>query len=121
MGARRLRGQPGAGRLDRARCHRLAHGMRTRALGWHGDVERVERLHRRCHRVRASRRGRGDGGTPVMTTDLAVFSDPTSVAVVGASDDPAKWGYWLAYGALQAGHRRRISFVNSRSTSVLGH
>lgn len=56
-----------------------------------------------------------------MTTDLAVFSDPASVAVVGASDDPAKWGYWLAAGALQSDHRRRISLVNSRSTSVLGH
>ena len=56
-----------------------------------------------------------------MTTDLAVFSDPASVAVVGASDDPAKWGYWLASGALQSDHRRRISLVNSRSTSVLGH
>jgi len=55
-----------------------------------------------------------------MTTDLAVFSDPASVAVVGASDDPTKWGYWLASGALQGAHRRRISLVNSRSASVLG-
>ncbi|MGH3645071.1 MAG: CoA-binding protein, partial [Mycobacterium sp.] len=54
------------------------------------------------------------------TTDLAVFSDPASVAVVGASEDPAKWGYWLASGALKGAHRRRISLVNSRSASVLG-
>jgi len=56
-----------------------------------------------------------------MTTELAVFSDPASVAVVGASDDPTKWGYWLASGALRGAHRRRISLVNSRSSSVLGH
>lgn len=53
-------------------------------------------------------------------TDLAVFSDPASVAVVGASEDPTKWGYWLASGALTGAHRRRISLVNSRSASVLG-
>ena len=55
-----------------------------------------------------------------MTTDLAVFSNPASVAVVGASDDPTKWGYWLASGALAGAHRRRISLVNSRSATVLG-
>ncbi|MBJ7339324.1 acetate--CoA ligase family protein [Mycolicibacterium sp.] len=55
------------------------------------------------------------------TTGLAVFSDPASVAVVGASADPAKWGYWLASGALKGSHRRHVSFVNSRSASVLGH
>jgi acetate---CoA ligase (ADP-forming) len=51
---------------------------------------------------------------------LAVFSDPASVAVVGASEDPAKWGYWLASGALLGSHRRDVQFVNSRATSVLG-
>lgn len=54
------------------------------------------------------------------TTDLAVFSDPASVAVVGASDDPAKWGYWLATGALRGAHRRAVHFVNGRAASVLG-
>jgi acetate---CoA ligase (ADP-forming) len=53
-------------------------------------------------------------------TDLRVFSDPCSVAVVGASEDPAKWGYWLASGALAGAHRRVVHLVNRRSTSVLG-
>jgi acyl-CoA synthetase (NDP forming) len=53
-------------------------------------------------------------------TDLAVFRDPASVAVVGASEDPSKWGYWLASGALKGAHRRRIWLVNSRTDSVLG-
>ncbi|BBY28079.1 acetate--CoA ligase family protein [Mycolicibacterium sediminis] len=54
------------------------------------------------------------------STDLAVFHDPASVAVVGASEDPTKWGYWLASGALTGAHRRRISLVNSRTATVLG-
>lgn len=55
-----------------------------------------------------------------MSTDLAVFTDPASVAVVGASADPAKWGYWLASGALRGRHRRAVHFVNSRAGDVLG-
>ncbi|WP_396900196.1 CoA-binding protein, partial [Mycolicibacterium sp.] len=53
-------------------------------------------------------------------TDLSVFSDPRSVAVVGASSDPAKWGYWLASGALVGSARRTVHFVNSRAGEVLG-
>lgn len=49
-----------------------------------------------------------------------MFSDPSSVAVVGASEDPAKWGYWLASGALAGAHRRTVHLVNRRATSVLG-
>jgi acyl-CoA synthetase (NDP forming) len=55
-----------------------------------------------------------------VTSDLDVFSDPASVAVVGASDDPATWGYWLASGALRGAHRRGVHFVNSRADAVLG-
>ena len=55
------------------------------------------------------------------TTDLRVFSDPSSVAVVGASEDPAKWGYWLASGALTGAHRRAVHLVNGRARTVLGH
>ena len=51
---------------------------------------------------------------------LRVFSDPASVAVVGASEDPAKWGYWLGTGALQGQDRRDVYFVNRRATQLLG-
>lgn len=57
---------------------------------------------------------------PTARQDLRMFSNPSSVAVVGASDDPAKWGYWLASGALAGEHRRTVHLVNSRSRSVLG-
>lgn len=51
---------------------------------------------------------------------VSVFQAPASVAVVGASDDAAKWGYWLASGALAGSHRRRVYMVNRRNDTVLG-
>lgn len=56
-----------------------------------------------------------DKGSP-----LAVFRDPEAVTVVGASADPAKWGYWLARGALKGAHRRRVYLVNARGTEIEG-
>ncbi|MDT5011092.1 MAG: hypothetical protein QOH57_2709, partial [Mycobacterium sp.] len=41
-----------------------------------------------------------------MRRDLQPLFDPRSVAIVGASNDPAKWGNWLARGALRGAHRR---------------
>jgi acyl-CoA synthetase (NDP forming) len=52
---------------------------------------------------------------------LAVFRDPACVAVVGASDDPTKWGYWLARGALRGRERRAVQLVNRRGRQVHGH
>ncbi|HEX8959190.1 MAG TPA: CoA-binding protein, partial [Solirubrobacterales bacterium] len=49
----------------------------------------------------------------------ALFA-PASVAVLGASDDPAKWGNWLAVGALRGEHRRAVYLVNRRGGTVLG-
>ncbi|MFD3559825.1 acetate--CoA ligase family protein [Streptomyces sp. NPDC058686] len=54
-----------------------------------------------------------------MTT-LDVFRAPESVAVVGATDNPAKWGHWLARGAVAGAHRRRVHLVNARGGQVLG-
>lgn len=50
--------------------------------------------------------------------DLTALFDPRSVAVVGASNDPGKYGNWLAVRALAG--RRPAYLVNSRSTHVLG-
>lgn len=46
------------------------------------------------------------------------FFDPGSVAVLGASNDPAKWGFWLSAGALKGTHRRRVHLINSRVASI---
>ncbi|MEW1828210.1 acetate--CoA ligase family protein [Streptomyces sp. NPDC088196] len=48
------------------------------------------------------------------------FVDPSSVAVVGATEDRAKWGYWLATGALAGAGRRQVWLVNRRAAQVLG-
>ncbi|WP_406054345.1 acetate--CoA ligase family protein [Kribbella sp. NBC_00889] len=59
-------------------------------------------------------------GTPAGAGGLQVFRDPASVAVVGASQDPAKWGYWLARGALAGRHRRSVQLVNRGSGELFG-
>jgi acetate---CoA ligase (ADP-forming) len=52
--------------------------------------------------------------------DLRALFEPESVAVVGASDDPVKWGNWLARGALRGASRRAVHLVNRRGGDVLG-
>ncbi|MFI8823351.1 acetate--CoA ligase family protein [Streptomyces sp. NPDC053431] len=51
---------------------------------------------------------------------LDALFDPRSVAVVGASADPAKWGYWLASGALAGRARRTVHLVNRRGGGLDG-
>jgi acyl-CoA synthetase (NDP forming) len=51
---------------------------------------------------------------------LAALFNPNSVAVVGASDDPRKWGNWLAKGALRGEGRRPVYLVNAARPTVLG-
>ncbi|MDV8070706.1 acetate--CoA ligase family protein [Rhodococcus sp. IEGM 1366] len=58
--------------------------------------------------------------TPVVDAGLRVFTDPVSVAVVGASADPAKWGYWLAQGALKGRDRRDVFLLNRGGAPILG-
>ncbi|WP_406142243.1 acetate--CoA ligase family protein [Streptomyces sp. NBC_01089] len=53
-------------------------------------------------------------------TGLDAFRDPASIAVVGASGTPTKWGYWLARGALTGSARRTVHLVNARGGAVLG-
>ncbi len=54
------------------------------------------------------------------STAFEALFDPRSVAVVGASDDPAKWGNWLGERALRGSHRRDVWLVNRRAQTVLG-
>ncbi|MFF8837493.1 acetate--CoA ligase family protein [Streptomyces sp. NPDC015130] len=55
-----------------------------------------------------------------MARDLTSLFDPGSVAVVGASDDPAKYGHAVAAQALRAPGRRPVHLVNRRGGTVLG-
>lgn len=56
-----------------------------------------------------------------MSRDLRALFDPASIAVVGASADPAKWGNAVAVQALRGADRHRIQLVNRRGGEVLGH
>ena len=55
-----------------------------------------------------------------MRRDLQPLFDPRSVAILGASNDPAKWGNWLARGAMRGAHRRPVYLVNRNGGEVLG-
>jgi acetate---CoA ligase (ADP-forming) len=51
---------------------------------------------------------------------LQALFDPRSVTVLGASDDPAKWGHVLALRAMSSCGERPVRLVNHRSDAVLG-
>jgi acetate---CoA ligase (ADP-forming) len=55
-----------------------------------------------------------------VSRSLGALFDPASVAIVGASDDPSKWGNAVAVQALRAGDRRPIHLVNRRGGTILG-
>lgn len=50
--------------------------------------------------------------------NLSSLFDPKSIAIVGASDNPAKYGNWLAVRALRGS--RPVHLINRTSPSVLG-
>jgi acyl-CoA synthetase (NDP forming) len=52
--------------------------------------------------------------------DLGALFDPRSVAVVGASSVPGKWGFWLAHGAVRGDGRRSVFLVNRKGGEILG-
>lgn len=51
---------------------------------------------------------------------LTPLFSPRSLAIVGASENPRKWGNWLARGALIGEGRRSVHFVNRRGGEILG-
>jgi acyl-CoA synthetase (NDP forming) len=60
-----------------------------------------------------------------MSRDLTALFEPATVALVGASNDPMKWGGWCARSLIEgrdAARRTppRVLFVNRRSEPVLG-
>lgn len=58
-----------------------------------------------------------DDGRPVR--DLRPLFDPRSVAILGASATPAKWGNWLARSALQGARRRAVYLINRGGQEML--
>lgn len=64
--------------------------------------------------------GRGHAADYGGAVGLSVFHDPASIAVVGASANPGKWGYWIARGALRGAHRRTVHLVNAHGAVIEG-
>jgi acyl-CoA synthetase (NDP forming) len=57
----------------------------------------------------------------VTARDLEPLFAPRSVAVLGASTDPSKWGNWLARNTLRGAHRRPVHLINRRGGEIDGH
>src|SRR6516162_5061468 len=57
---------------------------------------------------------------PSPRRDLTPFFDPRSVAVVGASDSPDKWGHGIATAVLRGAKRRSVYLINQAGREVLG-
>jgi acyl-CoA synthetase (NDP forming) len=55
-----------------------------------------------------------------LTRDLRPLFEPRSVAVVGVSADPGKWGYWFARDAATGSHRRAVFLVGRRGGELHG-
>jgi acetate---CoA ligase (ADP-forming) len=55
-----------------------------------------------------------------VTRDLSALFDPRSVAVLGASAVPGKWGFWLARGAIKGEGRRSVYLVNRKGGEIFG-
>jgi len=45
---------------------------------------------------------------------------PESIAIIGASNSPGKWGHWMISQALRSDYRGRIYPINPREKEVLG-
>jgi acyl-CoA synthetase (NDP forming) len=52
--------------------------------------------------------------------DLRPLFDPRSVAIVGVSADPDKWGHWFARDAAQGAHRRSVLLVGRSGGELFG-
>jgi acyl-CoA synthetase (NDP forming) len=55
-----------------------------------------------------------------VTRDLTPLFEPKTLAIVGVSADPAKWGYWFARDAASGAHRRRVFLVGRNGGEVHG-
>jgi acyl-CoA synthetase (NDP forming) len=52
--------------------------------------------------------------------DLSRLFEPRSVAIVGATADPSKWGHWLTRRTLAGAHRRSVYLLSRSGDDVLG-
>jgi acyl-CoA synthetase (NDP forming) len=55
-----------------------------------------------------------------VSRDLTPLFEPKTLAIVGVSADPGKWGYWFARDAALGSHRRRVYLVGRNGGEVHG-
>jgi acyl-CoA synthetase (NDP forming) len=55
-----------------------------------------------------------------VNRDLTPLFEPQTLAIVGVSADPGKWGYWFARDAARGAHRRRVYLVGRNGGEVHG-
>ncbi len=60
------------------------------------------------------------GRRRAMTTRPDAALRPASVAIVGVSSDPGKWGYWFARDAVKGRHRRTVHLVGRSGGELHG-
>jgi acyl-CoA synthetase (NDP forming) len=58
--------------------------------------------------------------TPQKTSDISFFFEPSSVAVVGATNNPLKFGHYLLLNLIDLGFRGKVYPVNIREDEVSG-
>jgi acetyl-CoA synthetase (ADP-forming) len=69
----------------------------------------------RDHKIKRDRLQKGNA-----LSDLEVFLNPKSVAIIGASERPGSWGSFIMRGLLSLNFSGRIYPVNSRADHVFG-
>lgn len=57
---------------------------------------------------------------PFMPTVFDSIFQPRCLAVVGASQDPQKWGFHILLNILKGGYRGQVFGVNPRASEILG-
>jgi len=55
-----------------------------------------------------------------MAQDLDFLFNPRSVAVIGASDNPLKWGNWISKSLLESSWEGNVYLVNAKGSIVCG-
>jgi acyl-CoA synthetase (NDP forming) len=55
-----------------------------------------------------------------VSRDLTPLFEPQTLAIVGVSSDPGKWGYWFARDAVLGKHRRRVYLVGRNGGELHG-
>src|SRR5262249_47007691 len=113
------RGRDRAGGDRRADAPSRRHGERPRHAGARAGARACGRADAEaCGAAAAGARGTLD--RRAVKRDFRPLFEPETLAIVGVSADPGKWGYWFARDAALGAHRRRVYLVGRNGGEVHG-